>query len=180
MSLKTDSNGYTLLEVLTVVGIITIFAVIALPHFNHTLGWSSEKSDMLTLDSLNKALELFKVEHDSTRSLIGNNDKIHNQNVLRELGQVGYISDSTIEINSLISLGQGESFQFVEYRGQKSELPASISWKNVKGYTEEQYAWKTFIDESKQESRSSGPSASEQRLSPESTEEIADLIFRHP
>ncbi|WP_296922922.1 prepilin-type N-terminal cleavage/methylation domain-containing protein [uncultured Megamonas sp.] len=61
--LKTNEDGFTLIEMMIVVAIIAILTAIALPKFNESLAMANTSRVQADLQSLDTAISMYKVQN---------------------------------------------------------------------------------------------------------------------
>lgn len=126
-------RGFTVIEVLIALAIISLGAALIYPHFNNPIKWSTQKCNQVNLEGLNSAIKILQLNGYSNQ-LLGNNDADHNKRVLALLINPPWgesiIDASSIEISKLSSVGSGSHFRFDKY--QKEQAKGGIALKDVK------------------------------------------------
>lgn len=123
MSLKQiqSNKGFTLGEVLLVVGLIAICGYLVSQYSSHATQWAKQRAEKWQLKVLNDALEVFKLEAASENILLGKNDFAHHEAVIQALEVSGYLHFKKLFISQLASEGEGKAFRFVAYGNAKVE-----------------------------------------------------------
>lgn len=173
-----NNHGFTTLEIVIMLAVITLISATAIPTYRYVLDWSSAKKARADLESLNTALYFYKATHEDLSSLKPENAK----NILKELssGDKPLLSIDHINCDQLIIEGSGKFFRFTEYKGEKAilaqdiPLKASNAWQfgswpqsNGEGGDPLKQA-NILLEHSKEESM---------KLSKDTMETITDLIF---
>ena len=87
------NGGFTLIEVIVVLMIIGFLASIALPQFSKVIANSQEKADLASIEIIESALEVYRIEEGEYPTNIGNDFNA----LITELNGKGYLRQNEIK-----------------------------------------------------------------------------------